>query len=108
MGVATSSASITWVTRSNAPSSQNFYCLWAAKLRNKLGSFLYAARRLFVEEGRVNCPATVISLASLATPRRGGPLMNGSEKQKPVLRLGDPRDLESIVAFIEEMSGEQM
>src|SRR5947207_14935802 len=53
MGVATSSASITLVTRSNAPSSQNFYCQWAAKLRNKLGSFLYAARRLFVEEGRV-------------------------------------------------------
>ena len=53
MGVATSSASITLVTRSNAPSSQNFYSLWAAKLRNKLGSFLYATRRLFVEEGRV-------------------------------------------------------
>ena len=34
--------------------------------------------------------------------------MNGSEKQKPVLRFGDPRNLESIVAFIEEMSGEKM
>ena len=32
--------------------------------------------------------------------------MNESEKQKPVLRLCDPRDLESIVASIEEMSGE--
>ena len=34
--------------------------------------------------------------------------MTGSEKQKPVLRLGDPRNLQSIVAFIEEMSGEEM
>jgi len=33
--------------------------------------------------------------------------MKGSEKQKPVLRSGDPRNLESIVAFI-EVSGEQI
>ena len=31
--------------------------------------------------------------------------VNGSEKQKPMLRLGDPRNLESIT---EEMNGEKM
>jgi hypothetical protein len=31
-----------------------------------------------------------------------------NEQQKPVLRLCDPRNLESVVAFIEEMSGEKM
>jgi hypothetical protein len=34
--------------------------------------------------------------------------MDQKPKQKPVLRLGDPRNLQSMVAFVEEMSGEKM
>jgi hypothetical protein len=43
---------------------------------------------------------------TLTISRRARLGMN--EQQKPVLRLCDPRNLESVVAFIEEMSGEKM